>query len=209
MNRDDISAQETPDILAKILPWRQQLFERILRVVTIVALPMVAVGLYYIYLTQEFWLMAVVAVGYIALVLAAFAPRIPYTVRVWVLLVVTLILGTGDLLTYGWGEDGRIYLLTAALFATIFLGGRQSLIVLIASCLILTTFVILVSFRLIDVAQHPGGVYDPTLLVSGLIVFIVCTLALFTAATLCSRASSPIYSTARGCLRIWRRGRPR
>lgn len=181
MNRDDITAQDTPDFLAKILPWRQQLFERILRVVTIVALPMVAVGSYYIYLTQEFWLMAVVVVGYMALVLAAFAPRIPYTARVWVLLVVTLTLGTGDLLTYGWGEDGRIYLLTATLFATIFLGGRQSLIVLIVSCLILTTFVILVSFRLIDVAQHPGGVYDPPLLVSGLIVFVVCTAALFTA----------------------------
>ncbi len=181
MNRDDISAQETPDILARILPWRQQLFERILRVVTIVALPMVAVGLYYIYLTQEFWLMAVVIVGYLALVLAAFVPRIPYLVRVWVFLVVILVLGTGDLLTYGWGEDGRIYLLTATIFATIFLGGRQSAVVLSAACLILTAFVILVRFGLISSLQHPDGVYDPTLLVSGLIVFIVCAVALFTA----------------------------
>ncbi len=181
MNRDDVSAQEASDILSKILPWREQLFERILRVVTIVALPMVVVGLYYIALTQEFWLMAVVIVSYLAVVLAAFAPRIPYSVRVWVFLVVILVLGTGDLLTYGWGEDGRIYLLTATIFATIFLGGRQSAIVLVAACLILTTFVILVSFGLIGTLQHPGGVYDPTLLVSGLIVFIICAVALFTA----------------------------
>ena len=181
MNRDEVSAQETPDILAKLLPWRQQLFERILRVVAIVAFPMAASGLYYIYRTQEFWLMALVVVGYLALLLAAFAPRLPYLARVWVLLAVILVLGSGDLLTYGWGEDGRVYLLTAVVLATIFQSGRQSLLVLVASSLILVVFVVLVSVGVIDPTQRAWPIYSPTALLSGLVVFLVCAVAIFAA----------------------------
>ncbi len=197
MNREDIAIQEAPEMLEKLLPWRQQLFERILRVIVLVALPMLVAGVYYVYLTREFVLMAVAIVGYLTVVLAAFAPRIPYTLRVWVLLIALLVLGTGDLLTYGWGEDGRIYLLTATLLATIFLGGRQSLAVFMASTLILITFVVLVSFRLIEIAQHPGAIYTPSLLISGLVVYLVCATALYLAfATLFPRIFASLQRSA-------------
>ncbi|HQK13025.1 MAG TPA: GAF domain-containing protein [Anaerolineae bacterium] len=152
-----------------------------MRVIVLVALPMLVAGVYYTYLTREFVLLTVAIVGYLTVALVAFAPRIPYTLRVWVLLIALLVLGAGDLLTYGWGEDGRIYLLTAILFATIFLGGRQSFAVFVTSTLILVAFVGLVSFRVIEISQHPGAIYTPDLLVSGLIVYLVCATALYMA----------------------------
>jgi GAF domain-containing protein len=189
MNRDDISAgrlawptdQETPDILASILPWRQQLFGRILRVIAIVALPIVLVSLYYVYTTQRFWMIPLVVIGYVVMAAGAFLSRIPYTWRVWALLLPLLVLGASSLFSYGWGENGRIYLLTATLIATAFLGGRHGIVVLVASVLILTVFVVLVSVGVIDPARHSWPLYSPALLVTGLVVFTVCASALYVA----------------------------
>ena len=178
--KKQISTQETTDALARMLPWRQALFERILRVVAIVALPLLMVGGYYIYTTGQMWLMALVLVGYVGVAVGAFVPRIPYVWRVWALLSALLILGVSDLLTYGWGEDGRIYLITATLFATLFLGGRHSVAVLVISSSLLTLFVAMTSFGVIIPVQ-PEVVYTSTALVSGLIVFLVCATALFAA----------------------------
>jgi GAF domain-containing protein len=178
MNKKQASTQETADILARMLPWRQALFERILRVVAIVALPMLLVGGYYVYTTGQIWLLVLVLFGYVGMVVSAFMSRIPYVWRVWALLSALIILGVSDLLSYGWGEDGRIYLMTATLFATLFLGGRHSVAVLVVSSLILTLFVVLVSLGVILPLQQ-GTVYTTTGLVSGLIVFIVCATALF------------------------------
>ena len=177
MNNKQASTQSTTDVLARMLPWRQALFERILRVVAIVALPMLLVGGYYIYTTGQLWLLGLVLFGYVGVLISAFMSRIPYVVRVWALLSALLVLGVSDLLSYGWGEDGRLYLMTATLFATLFLGGRHSVTVLIVSALLLTSFVVLVSLGVL-VPVQPGTEYTTTALVSGLIVFIVCTTAL-------------------------------
>mgnify|MGYP000467189465 CR=1 FL=1 len=180
MKKEQISTRETTDALSRMLPWRQALFERILRVVAIVALPMLLVGGYYIYTTGQMWLLALVLFGYVGVAVSAFMPRIPYVWRVWALMSALLILGVSDLLTYGWGEDGRIYLMTATLFATLFLGGRHSVVVLVVSSLLLTLFVVLASLDII-VPVQPEAVYTSPALVSGLIVFIVCAAALFAA----------------------------
>jgi uncharacterized protein YigA (DUF484 family) len=180
MNEKQASTQKTADILARMMPWRQALFERILRVVSIAALPVLLVGGYYVYTTGQMWQLVLVLFGYVGVVISAFMTRIPYVWRVWALLSALLILGVSDLLSFGWGEDGRIFLMTATLFATLFLGGRHSVAVLIVSCLLLTLFVVLVSLGIILPIQQ-GTVYTTTALVSGLIVFIVCATALFAA----------------------------
>ncbi|MFN2108229.1 MAG: GAF domain-containing protein [Anaerolineae bacterium] len=178
MNKKSAPTQETADVLSRMLPWRQALFERILRVVAVAALPLLLVGGYYVYTTGQMWLLALALVSYVGVVVSAFVSRVPYVWRVWALLIALLILGVSDLLSFGWAEDGRIYLMTATLFATLFLGGRHSVAVLIVSSLILTLFVVLVSLGVV-VPMQQGAEYTTTGLVSGLIVFIVCATALF------------------------------
>lgn len=178
MSKKQASTQETTDVLARMLPWRQALFERILRMVAIIALPMLLVGGYYVYTTGQMWLLFLLLFGYVGVVISAFMSRIPYVWRVWALLCAILILGVSDLLSYGWGEDGRIYLMTATLFATLFLGGRHSVAVLVVSSLLLTLFVVLVSLGVVVPAQQ-GTAYTTMALASGLIVFVVCATALF------------------------------
>ncbi|MGC9395256.1 MAG: GAF domain-containing protein [Anaerolineae bacterium] len=178
MNKKNASTQEMTYSLAQMLPWRQSLFERILRVVAIVALPMLLIGGYYVYTTGQLWLLVLILFGYVGVIVSAFMSRIPYVWRVWALLSALLILGVSDLLSYGWGEDGRIYLMTATLFAALFLGGRHSVAVLIVSSLLLTLFVVLVSLGVVVPVQQ-GAEYTTIALVSGLIVFVVCATALF------------------------------
>lgn len=179
MKKDQTSTQETNEILAQMLPWRQSLFERLLHVVAIVALPVLLMGSYYTYSIGQTSYLIVALLGYIMIVVGAFSPRVPYVWRVWGLLGALIILSAVDLWFYGWGEDGRILLLTATLFATIFLGGRHSLAMLIISITMVTLFVVLVGLG-VDMPQPyremPGSL---TSLVSGLIVFIGCVTALF------------------------------
>jgi hypothetical protein len=179
MKKEQTSTQETSETLAQMLPWRQSLFERLLRVVAIVALPMLLVSGYYTYTIGQTVYLVLALVGYAMVAVGAFLPRIPYVWRVWGLLAALIILGTIDLWYYGWGEDGRIYLMTATLFATVFLGGRHSLAVLIISVVIVTLFVVLFGLG-VDMPQPYLTMSDsPATLVSGLFVFIACVMALF------------------------------
>ncbi len=178
MNRDDISTQETSDILTQMVPWRQALFERVLRVLAIIALPMLLVGGYYVFASGEMVYLALVGLIYTAIVVGAYVPRIPYVWRVWALLGALVVLGVSDLWSYGWGEDGRIYLLTATLIATLFLGGRHGTLMLIVSYVLLALYGVLVSLGVIA-SPPPGTVYTPLTLASGLVVFMTCTTALF------------------------------
>lgn len=180
MGKKQISIQETTETLAQMLPWRQSLFERLLRVVAIVALPVLLVGGYYTYAIGQTFYLVLALISYIVVVVGAFLPRVPYIWRVWGLLGVLIVMGAIDLWFYGWGEDGRIYLMTATLFATVFLGGRHSLLVLIVSVSIVTLFVVLFGLG-VDMPQPYVTTSDSvTTLVSGLIVFIGCVTALYT-----------------------------
>lgn len=179
MNKQSISTQETAAVLAQMLPWRQTLFERILRVVAIIGVPVLLVGGYYIFATGRMGYLALALVGYTVVLVGAFMPRVPYVWRVWALIGILAVLGASDLFTYGWGEDGRMYLMTATLFAAIFLGGIHSVVMLIVSYVIIALFVVMVILGLVSPGQHLGADYASATLTSGLIVFIGCTTALF------------------------------
>lgn len=179
MKKEQTSSQATTEILAQMLPWRQSLFERLLRVVAIVGLPVVLVGINYAYTIGQTGYLYLVVLCYLVVVVGAFFPRVPYVWRAWGLLGVLIVLGAVDLWFYGWGEDGRIYLMTATLFATIFLGGRHSLAVLIISVVIVTLFVVMSGLG-VEMPQPYMAASPPlTTLMSGLIVFIACVTALF------------------------------
>jgi len=179
MKKEEISSQETVEILEQMIPWRQSLFERLLRVVAIVGLPLALVGVYYALAVEQTSYLFLMLISYLLIVAAAFFPRVPYVWRVWGLLGALSVLATVDLWFYGWGEDGRIYLITAILFATLFLGGRHSLAMLIISVAIVALFVAL--FALGVEMPQPYLATPATLmpLVSGLVVFTGCVTALF------------------------------
>lgn len=179
MKKEEISSQEAVEILEQMLPWRQSLFERLLRVVAIVGLPLVLVGVYYAFAIEQTSYLILVLICYMLVVAGAFFPRIPYVWRVWGLLGALAILGAVDLWYNGWGEDGRIFLMTAVLFATLFLGGRHSLAMLLISASLVALYVALVGLG-VPMPQPSLGASAPlTTLVSGTIIFIACATILF------------------------------
>ncbi|MEJ5309539.1 MAG: GAF domain-containing protein [Anaerolineae bacterium] len=179
MKKEQNLSQGKIEIGGQMLPWRQSLFERLLRVVALVGLPLVPLGVYYAFAIEQTGYMFLVLIGYLLVVVGAFFPRIPYVWRVWGLLAALAILGAGDLWYNGWGEDGRIYLMTAVLFATLFLGGRHSLVMLLISAGIVALFVALVGLG-VPMPQPSLGAAPPlTTLVSGAIVFISSATLLF------------------------------
>ncbi len=179
MKKEEISSQETIEILEQMLPWRQSLFERLLRVAAIAGLPLALLGVYYAFAIEQASYLILVLLCYLLVVVSAFFPRIPYVWRVWGLLGALIVLGMADLWFNGWGEDGRIYLITAILFATLFLGGRHSLAVLIISVVIVALFAALVGLG-VTMPRPSLGLSAPlTTLASGAITFTACATALF------------------------------
>lgn len=159
--------------------WQRELFEKTLRVIAIVALPVVLVGGYYTYVTRHAGLIPLILAAYGIVLLGAFVPRLPYTWRVWFFLGVVFALGFSDLWTYGWGEDARIYFLGATLFATVFLRGLHGLVALILSCILLAVFVGVVMMGFPTPVDYQINTYTTPSLLSGFITFCVFAIALY------------------------------
>jgi len=159
--------------------WQRNLFARTLRMITAATFPVVLLALYYVYVTQALWLTPVILGAYSVIIIGAFVPQIPYPLRVWAFLAVLLGLGLGDLLTYGWGRDVRIYWLGAMLFATLFLGGRHGLGVLIGICVVLGLFVVGIVTGVFVPPLYPTAAYPHFSLLVGLVIFVAVTIGLY------------------------------
>ncbi len=179
MGEERIStAQQATTYLSQLSPWRQALFERALRVLALVALPAAVIGGYYIFVTGEIEYLFLVLLMYGVLFAGGFLRRIPYLWRVWGVLVAAISIGVADLLVYGWGEDGRIYLLIAIMLSGLFLSGWHSLAVFIVSEAVAIGYVALVGLGVIAPATQTAAGTALTLF-SGLIVFIASSTMLF------------------------------
>ncbi len=174
------TVQEVLTFLQDTGSWRQELFEKVLQVISIAALPLILLSLYYVYVTQNAGIMVIVLLAYGVVLMGAWVPSLPYVGRVWAFLSVLLILGVLDLIVFGWGEDARIYLLAAMLFAVIFLGGRHGLAVLITVCAILTLFVLAVTVGIFVPVNAVVSPYASMTLLSGWVTFVVFAVGLFT-----------------------------
>lgn len=179
MSKKQVAARNTAQSFQEMEVWQRELLGKILRVIAIASFPLVVAGLYYASVTKDTWLPPIFLLIYGLLVVVTLIPRIPYIWRVWGFLSVQLVLGVLDLLTYGWGEDGRIYLLGATLFAAIFLGVRRSLVVLVASNLIVLVFVITSSIGILSPLMSTAFSYPSEALWTGFIVYVVFSIGLY------------------------------
>lgn len=179
MSKKQVTTKNTAQSFQKMEVWQRELFEKTLRILAFASLLVLVAGLYYVVITQNAWSVPILLFSYGLIVAVAFMRRIPFTWRVWVFLGVLLAMGVFDLLTYGWGEDGRIYLLGAALFAILFLGGRHGLVAFVISSTILFVFVIAASTGILSLVISPKVTYSPETLWISFIVYMAISTGLF------------------------------
>lgn len=179
MSEDRVAIQEATNAGEALQPWRQELFDKVVRITAVVATPVIVVGVYYLYSTQAYWMIPLGLFAYAVVLVGALVPRISYVWRVWAYISALVALGIVDLITYGWGEDARIYLMSGLLFATIFLGGRHGLVALVISAFVLTVFVTTVGLGLFVPLSYPAVHYSISSLITGLVIFIMLAIALF------------------------------
>jgi len=159
--------------------WRRELFGKTMLVLSILSFVVLVSGLYYVSATQKAWSAPILLFFYGLIVAAAFVQKIPFTWRVWTFLSVLLAMSVFDLLTYGWGEDGRIYLLGATLFAILFLGARHGFVVFVISSTILLAYVIAASTGILSLVSSPEVIHPPATLWMGLAIYMVISTGLF------------------------------
>ncbi|MBN2004977.1 MAG: GAF domain-containing protein [Anaerolineae bacterium] len=179
MSKKPATTKNTTRPFQEMEVWQRELFEKLSRILAVVSLPVFVLGGRYIWVTQKAWAIPLLVLVYAVIAVVAFIPRIPYLWRVYGFLSAQLVLGAFDLLTYGWGEDGRIYLLGVTLFAAIFLGGRHSLIFLVASNIILFAFVVIDSTGILSAAISPTVSYPFETLLVGFAIYMVFSIGLF------------------------------
>ena len=179
MIEDKVAMQDAMDVTQALQPWRQELFEKVLRITSIVATPVLLVGVYYLFTTRIYWMIPLAFIAYAIVVVGARAHRINYVWRVWAFIGILMALGTADLIGYGWGEDARIYLMAALLFATVFLGARHGFVALVISSLVLAIFVITVGLGIFAVPDALPDQNGLDTLIMGLIIFIMMAIALY------------------------------
>lgn len=122
--QQNLSAQE------QIRLWRQRLVRNTLRLFLIIGVFAVAVGSYNAMTRLRPLLTGIYVAAYLLLVVAYSWKKVPYEFQVGAILVIVYALGALDLFQYGWAEDGRVFLLSFAMLAAIFLGMRAGLVAL-------------------------------------------------------------------------------
>ena len=123
-----------------IRTWRQQILRTVLRALSILATVAIVPGAYSAYKTQDTWLIPLYLVVYGSLLVVTFWRRVPYEAQVWALLTIIYGMSVIELMDGGLSGEGRTYLVTVPLIAAIFLGRRQSTIVMILATLTLSAF---------------------------------------------------------------------
>ena len=173
--------QDAVGVTQALQPWRQELFEKVARITAIVATPALLVGVYYLYSTQNIWMIPLAVIAYAVVVIGALVPRINYVWRVWAFIGAVVALGVADLIGYGWGEDARIYLMSALLFATIFLGERHGLVALVISCLVLDDVCCCCwTWSVCPRSNYPVEQNSLDTLITSLAIFVMLATALYT-----------------------------
>ncbi|MGC9467064.1 MAG: GAF domain-containing protein [Anaerolineae bacterium] len=128
---------------------------RILRIAALIVLPLWGLVVLDLYGTPQSWLITLAGGAFALLVIGAFLP-LPRTLRAWTLPVALFLLGSVDLLVYGWTGSGRVIWLAAAAATGILLNGRSGAIILAAVSLLLLGYVVVSGVgQLVPVTQSP------------------------------------------------------
>ena len=178
MSKMHIPVLESSGPLTELQVWRQDLLNVVLRILTIAALPVIGFGFYYLYQTQIYWMMPVALIAYAIVLIGAFVRGIPYVWRAYGFLAAIYIMGVIDLVTYGWGEDSRVYLIAFTLLAAIFLGNRAGFVTLGISAATLLVFVVVTATGLFEPIAMPGYATDLASALAGLALLVMFCVAL-------------------------------
>ncbi len=116
------SQRSYEEIIATI---RQQVIRQAAWVTAGVGLFAMLLGGYTAILSDSVFLVPVYVVIYAAVLFISFSDRTSPTLKAGVIIVVLYVLGVTDLVRFGWGGDGRLYLLAFPVMATVLLGKRE------------------------------------------------------------------------------------
>lgn len=180
MSEERVALYEAASADEALRPWRRELFDTIVRITAIVATPVALIGVYDLYTTQNYWMIPLALFAYAIVLGSTLVPRIHYAWRVWGYTSALVALGVADLISYGWGEDARIFLMAAFLFATIFLGRRHGLVALVIVSVILAVFIVAVGLGWFIPLRYPAVQYSVTTLITGLMIFVMLAAVLYT-----------------------------
>ncbi len=116
--------------LGSVMVWRQQLIQRLLRVMIIFGLLMVAAGSYSAYTRGAVWAVGAYIAAYLGMVFLTLWRQAPYGLQVGSLQILLYVITLVTFLTRGVGDSSRIYLLMMVFVSAFFWGWRASLLTL-------------------------------------------------------------------------------
>ncbi|MEJ2304553.1 MAG: GAF domain-containing protein [Anaerolineales bacterium] len=158
----------------EILVWREQLVRNTLRVVVLIGALAVIAGSYYANEAGSSWIIPFYLTAYLGLVVVTIWKRIPYPIQAGSLVGLVYFLGVLDLLEFGRGGDGRVFLLTVPLLAVLFFGKIEGLIALALDAFTLGIFAWLyASQRIVISISRQANFADPFAWLSNIIVLLM------------------------------------
>jgi len=110
---------------------QQKLVSGVLRALTFVGMLVVVAGTYESYVQQDYWTIPLYWGAYIAVVLAAWLPSVPYTLQVLALTGTLYITGVIDFFQDGRAGSGRVFLLSTPFLISLLFGLKASLAALV------------------------------------------------------------------------------
>lgn len=111
----------------EVREWQHKLLNQILRIVFIVAIPVLLIAAYYVWKDGRAWLIPFYALGFIIVGFVRFWKKASYTLQTGTLLAIVYGLVILSLVRAGLSSNVRIFLVGFSFIATIFLGRRAAL----------------------------------------------------------------------------------
>ncbi|MBN1261763.1 MAG: GAF domain-containing protein [Anaerolineae bacterium] len=153
---------------------RPTLVRRVLRVVAVVGFVVVLLGSYTALELGQFGIIAFYIAAYALILVGLFSKRIPYRVTAAYVTLIPLLLGIEEIVSYGWGGDGRILLVAFPVLATLFFGQRLGFVALGLSCIALVILAgLLAGGVILPPPTAPVVDLSHTNLLSSILVFVM------------------------------------
>jgi GAF domain-containing protein len=123
-----MSEKHTGAYSAEVRVWQNELLDRVLQIVFIVAIPALLLAAYYVWRDGRAWLIPFYAVAVVCVGIVRFWKQASYGLKTGVLLVVAYGLVALSLARAGLSSNVSVFLLGFSFIATIFLGRRAALL---------------------------------------------------------------------------------